>query len=99
MCFITQWDPATNRQNELAITQVIGKLAHLGWIRLRPHARNLHCRILCSRAFRQRRGVAKGAVLLYLHDQLVLSQVPRSSHSFARWEGSAERNQATDLVG
>src|SRR5580658_2668023 len=44
MCFgrVTQRHPATNRQNELAIPHVIGKLAHLGWIWLRKHARNLH---------------------------------------------------------
>ena len=42
---ITQRHPATNRQNELAITHVIGKLAHLRWIRLRERARNLDCRI------------------------------------------------------
>jgi hypothetical protein len=67
---LTQRHPATNRQNELAIAHVVGKLAHLRWIRLRKHARNLHCRIFGRRAFRQRRGVAKGAALLYLHDQL-----------------------------
>ena len=40
MCFsrITQRHPAANRQNELAIAHVIGKLAHLGWIRL-AHSR------------------------------------------------------------
>jgi hypothetical protein len=38
---------------ELAIAHVIGKLAHLGWIRLRAHARNLHCRILGRRTFRK----------------------------------------------
>ena len=48
MCFcrITQRHPATNRQNELAIAHVIGKLTQLGWIGLRAHARTLHCRIL-----------------------------------------------------
>ena len=63
MCFsrITQRHPATNRQNELAIAHVIGKLTQLGWIRPRAHARNLHCRILGRRAFRQDSGVAKGA--------------------------------------
>src|SRR3974377_317617 len=72
MCFssITQRHPATNRQNELAIADVIGKLTHLGWIRLRKHTRNLHWRILRRRAFRQHSGVAKGAALLYLRDQL-----------------------------
>jgi hypothetical protein len=52
MCFsrIAQWHPATNRQNELAIAHVIGKLMQLGWIRLRAHTRNLHCRILGRRA-------------------------------------------------
>ena len=35
----------------------------------RAHARNLHCRILGRRAFRQYSGVAKEAVLPYLRDQ------------------------------
>ena len=72
MCFgrIAQRHPATNRQNELSIAHVIGKLAHLGWIRLRKHARNLHCRILRRCALRQSSSVAKGAALLYLRDQL-----------------------------
>src|SRR5580704_8842613 len=67
---ITQWHSLTNGQNELAIAHVIGKLTHLGRIRLREHTLNLHCRILGSRAFRQDSGVAKEAALLYLCDQL-----------------------------
>jgi hypothetical protein len=41
MCFcrVTQRHPATNRQSELAIARVIGKLTHLGWVTLRAHAR------------------------------------------------------------
>src|ERR1700678_3818370 len=72
MCFgrITQRHPGTNRQDEPAIAHIIGKLTHLRWIRLRKHTRNLHCRILRRRAFWQYSGVAKGAVLLYLRDQL-----------------------------
>ena len=44
MCFgrIPQRHPAADGQNEFAIAHVIGKLAHLGWISLRAHARNLH---------------------------------------------------------
>jgi len=72
MCFsrIAQRHPATNRQNELAIAHVVGKLAHLGCIRPSTHTRDLHCRILGRRTFRQHSGVAKGAVLLYPRDQL-----------------------------
>ena len=71
-CFyrITQRHPPTNRQNELVIPNVIGKLTHLGWIRLRTHARNLHCRILRHRGFRQHCSVAKAATMPYLRDQL-----------------------------
>src|ERR1700723_866313 len=55
MCFccVTQWHPATNRQNELAIAHIISKLAHLGRIRLCGHPRNFHCRILLRRTVRQ----------------------------------------------
>jgi hypothetical protein len=40
----TQRDPATDRQDELAVARVVGKLTHLGWIGLREHAHSLHCR-------------------------------------------------------
>ena len=52
MCFcrIAQRHPATHRQNELAIAHVIGKLPHLGGIRLGEHTLNLDCRILGRRA-------------------------------------------------
>jgi len=72
MCLgrIPQWHPATDRQNELDIAHVIGKLAHLGWIRLRKDTRNLHCRILRRSGFRQYSSVATGAILLYRRDQL-----------------------------
>jgi hypothetical protein len=70
MCLsrVTQWHPAANRQNELAVAEVIGKLAHLGGIRPREHMRNLHGRILRRGALRQLSGVAKGAARLYLGD-------------------------------
>ena len=42
---VAQMHPATDRQNELAIAHVIGKLTHLGWIRVRKHTLNLHRRI------------------------------------------------------
>ena len=72
MCFSrsAQRHPATNGQNELAIANVIGELAHLGWIRSCRHTRNLYSRILRRRRFRQYGGVAKGAALFYLRDQL-----------------------------
>jgi hypothetical protein len=49
---------------------VIGKFTDLGWIWFRKHTRNLHCRILRCRAFRQGSGVAKEAARLDLRDQL-----------------------------
>jgi hypothetical protein len=58
-----------------------GKLAHLGWIGLRTHTRNLHCRIFSRRTFRQHGGVAKGAALLYLRDQLRCNVTANGVHA------------------
>ena len=38
-------EPATDRQNKLAIAQVIEKLSHFGRVRLRQHPGNFHLRI------------------------------------------------------
>src|ERR1039458_7850106 len=96
MCLsrITQRHAATDRQNELAIADVIGKLTHLGWIRLREYARNPHCRILRRRAFREYRGVAKGAALLYLRDQLRCNVTANGIHAAGRDRKSTRVNSS-----
>ena len=61
MCFsrVAQRQAAADGQNEFAIAHVVGKRAHLGWIRLGIHARNLHCGVFGRSAFQQPGSVAK----------------------------------------
>src|ERR1700691_6148066 len=67
---IAQRHAPANRQNELAIAYVIGKLAYLRWVGLSTHTRNLHRRVLSLRSLREHRRVAKGPARLYPRDQL-----------------------------
>src|SRR5580658_2983603 len=72
MCLsrIAQRHPAANRQNELAIAHVIGKLAYLRRIGPGTYSRDLHRWIVGRRTLRQHGCVAEGAALLYPRDQL-----------------------------
>jgi hypothetical protein len=87
MCLsrVTQWHPATNRQNELAIPHVIGKLAHLGWIWLRKSS------ISNARGERCDRERARWSMIASVAANAPLHRRARRNARVGQTEGGEER--------
>src|SRR5438874_13748291 len=61
---VAQRKTTANGKSELAVAQIIGKFAYLGWIRLCEHACDLYGRVQLCRTLGQKRGISKSSARL-----------------------------------